>query len=126
MVMVVVGIVLAEPLLTLMGTPDTVLGQAALYMRIYFAGLPVIMLYNFGSAILRAVGDTRRPMYFLVIAGVINVILNLIFVIVFHLGVAGVALATVISQCVSAALVMLCLIRSTSSIQLHLKKAADS
>lgn len=121
-VMVVVGIVLAEPLLTLMGTPDTVLGQAALYMRIYFAGLPVIMLYNFGSAILRAVGDTKRPMYFLVIAGVINVILNLIFVIVFHLGVAGVALATVISQCVSAALVMLCLIRSTSSIQLHLKK----
>ena len=74
-------------------------------MRIYFVGMPATMLYNFGAAILRAVGDTKRPLYFLFASGVVNVILNLIFVIVFHLGVAGVAIATVISQCISALLV---------------------
>ena len=73
------GIILAKPLLTLMGTPDNVLGQAALYMRIYFVGRPATMLYNFGAAILRATGDTQRPLYFLFAAGVINVVLNLIF-----------------------------------------------
>ena len=77
------GILLAKPLLTLMGTPDNVLGQAALYMRIYFVGMPATMLYNFGAAILRATGDTQRPLYFLFAAGVINVVLNLIFVICF-------------------------------------------
>lgn len=121
-VMIFIGIALAEPLLRLMGTPDNVLDQAALYVRIYFAGMPVIMLYNFGSAILRAVGDTKRPMYFLLIAGILNVFMNLFFVIVFHMGVAGVALATVLSQCVSAGLVLLCLIRSNGSIKLHLKE----
>ena len=121
-VMIFIGIALAEPLLRLMGTPDNVLDQAALYVRIYFAGMPVIMLYNFGSAILRAVGDTKRPMYFLLIAGILNVFMNLFFVIVFHMGVAGVALATVLSQCVSAGLVLLCLIRSNGAIKLHLKE----
>ncbi len=121
-VMIFIGIALAEPLLRLMGTPDNVLDQAALYVRIYFAGMPVIMLYNFGSAILRAVGDTKRPMYFLLLAGILNVFMNLFFVIVFHMGVAGVALATVLSQCVSAGLVLLCLIRSNGSIKLHLKE----
>ena len=121
-VMIFIGIALAEPLLRLMGTPDNVLDQAALYVRIYFAGMPVIMLYNFGSAILRAVGDTKRPMYFLLLAGILNVFMNLFFVIVFHMGVAGVALATVLSQCVSAGLVLLCLIRSNGAIKLHLKE----
>ncbi len=121
-IMIFVGVILAEPLLTLMGTPDDVLSQAALYMRIYFIGMPVIMLYNFGSAILRAMGDTQRPLIFLLIAGVVNVIFNLIFVIVFHMGVAGVATATVISQAISAGLIVLCLIRSDGMFQLHLKR----
>lgn len=122
LVMIAVGGVLAGPLLSLMGTPDTVLEQATVYVRIYFAGMPVIMLYNFGSAILRAVGDTKRPMYFLIIAGIANVLMNLLFVIVFRMGVAGVALATVLSQCISAVLVLLCLMRTDGCIKLTLKK----
>lgn len=121
-VLVFVGIILAEPLLLLMGTPADVIKQAALYMRIYFAGMPIIMLYNFGSAVLRAVGDTKRPLYFLVIAGVVNVVLNLIFVIVFDMGVAGVALATVIAQVISAGLVVLCLMGSDTIYKLEIKK----
>ena len=105
-----------------MGTPADVIDQAVLYMRIYFVGMPVMMLYNFGSAILRAVGDTQRPLYFLFIAGVVNVILNLIFVIVFHMGVEGVAIPTVISQCVSAALVLFCLVKSDTVYRVDLKK----
>ena len=83
------GVALSRPMLELMGTPADVLDQAVLYMRIYFVGMPVMMLYNFGAAILRAVGDTQRPLYFLLLAGVINVILNLVFVIVFHMGGRG-------------------------------------
>ena len=105
-----------------MGTPEDVLNQATLYMRIYFVGMPATMLYNFGAAILRAVGDTKRPLYFLFASGVVNVILNLIFVIVFHLGVAGVAIATVISQCISALLVLRCLIHEEGMYRLHLNK----
>ncbi|MBR2948749.1 MAG: MATE family efflux transporter [Lachnospiraceae bacterium] len=120
--LIFIGGFLAKPMLTLMGTPDDVLHQAALYMRIYFAGMPVFMLYNFGAAILRAVGDTRRPLYYLLIAGVLNVGLNLIFVIVLHMGVAGVALATVISQIVSAFLVIKALMNSDDMIRLELKK----
>ncbi len=120
--LVVIGAVASGPLLALMGTPDDVLDRAALYMRIYFAGMPVIMLYNFGAAILRAVGDTKRPLYFLMAAGVVNVGLNLVFVIIFHMGVAGVALATVISQCISAALVCRCLMQTTSSYRLELSR----
>lgn len=120
-ILVVIGLVAAKPLLSLMGTPDDVIEHASLYMRIYFIGMPVNMLYNFGSAILRAVGDTRRPLYFLLIAGVINVVLNLIFVIAFSMGVAGVAAATIISQAISALLIVYCLIRSQGLYQLHLK-----
>ena len=120
--LIVIGIILAEPLLTLMGTPDDVLDQAALYMRIYFVGMPASMLYNFGAAILRAVGDTKRPLYFLFISGIVNVILNLVLVLVFHLGVAGVAIATVTSQVISAVLVALCLIKTDAPYRLELKK----
>ena len=121
-ILVVIGLVVAEPLLHLMGTPDDVIEQSSLYMRIYFIGMPVNMLYNFGSAILRAVGDTKRPLYFLLVAGVINVVLNLIFVSAFSMGVAGVAAATIISQAISALLIVYCLIRSQGVYQLHLKK----
>jgi putative MATE family efflux protein len=115
------GALLANPLLKLMGTPNEVLPLAALYLRIYFSGMPVIVLYNFASAVLRAVGDTKRPLYFLALAGVLNVILNFIFVVYFHLDVAGVALATVLSQCVSAALSLRCLIKSDHIYRLDLR-----
>lgn len=120
--LVVIGTFASAPLLSLMGTPADVLDKASLYMRIYFMGMPMIMLYNFGAAILRAIGDTRRPLYFLMTAGVVNVLLNLMFVIVFHMGVAGVALATVLSQCISAALVCRCLAKSDSSYRLEFSK----
>ena len=116
------GIATARYLLGLMDTPADVLDQATLYMRIYFAGMPVIMLYNFGSAILRAMGDTKRPLYYLLLAGVVNVILNLIFVIQFHLDVAGVAIATVISQAISAVLIVISLMKSDGPCRLDLKK----
>ncbi len=120
--LIFLGVFLAGPLLTLMGTPEDVLSQAALYMRIYFAGMPIIMLYNFGSAVLRAIGDTRRPLYFLLLAGIINVLLNLFFVTQLHLGVAGVALATVSSQAVSAGLVVRTLMKSEGCFRLELSK----
>lgn len=118
----VAGVLLAEPLLRLMGTPPEVQELAALYLRIYFAGIPVIMLYNFTSAVLRAVGDTKRPLYYLALAGVLNVIMNLIFVVVFKLDVAGVAIATVLSQCVSCALTVRCLIKSDGIYKLEPRK----
>lgn len=121
-ILIFVGVILAEPALRLMDTPDDCIDQAILYIRIYFLGMPVTMLYNFGSAILRAVGDTKRPLYYLSAAGVINVILNLIFVIVFHMDVAGVAIATVISQAVSAALVIRCLMLTDSDYKLTLRE----
>ncbi len=121
-VLIFLGISLAKILLSAMGTPPDVLDQAVLYMRIIFAGMPAMMVYNFGAAILRAVGDTRRPLIYLLIAGVLNVVLNLFFVIAFHMGVAGVALATVISQCLSATLVVLCLMRSDGYYKLCLKE----
>ncbi len=117
----VFGITMAEKLLTAMGTPPDVLGQATLYLRIYFAGMPASMLFNYGSSILRAVGDTKRPLYYLTISGIVNVILNLIFVIFFHMGVAGVALATIISQVLSAVLVVICLIQFNGSVKLDLR-----
>ncbi|MBQ7064441.1 MAG: MATE family efflux transporter [Firmicutes bacterium] len=120
--MILVGLLLAHRLLEWMGSPETVIDQATLYMQIYFAGMPLNLLYNFGSAVLRAVGDTRRPMFYLIIAGVVNVILNLFFVIVLKMGVAGVALATIISQGVSAVLVLLSLMRSDGCIHLSLRK----
>lgn len=120
--LVFLGIFAAGPLLKIMGTPDDVLEKAILYMRVYFTGMPVLMLYNFGAAILRAVGDTKRPLYFLIAAGVVNVILNLGFVILLHMGVAGVALATVLSQCISAMLVCRCLMKSDSAYRLDLSR----
>lgn len=120
--LVIIGVAVAKPALQLMGTPDDVIGQSILYMRIYFCGMPAMMAYNFGSAVLRAVGDTKRPLYYLLIAGVVNVVLNLIFVICFHMGVAGVATATVISQVISAVLVLRCLIKSDSDYQLNIKE----
>ncbi len=118
----IAGFVLAESMLVAMGTPDDVIDKAALYVRIYFVGVPATALYNFGSAILRAVGDTRRPLYFLTISGVVNVILNLIFVIAFKMDVAGVALATAISQFCSAVMVIVCLVKSDSAYRLVLEK----
>ena len=120
-ILTLVGVLFTKGILELMGTPEPVLPLAALYLRIYFLGMISNMLYNFGSAVLRAVGDTRRPMYYLFVAGVINVVLNLFFVIVLKMDVAGVALATIISQTVSAALVLKCLITSDSDIKLVLK-----
>ncbi len=105
-----------------MGTPADVIDQSTLYMRIYFLGMPFFMLYNYGAAILRAVGDTRRPLLFLVVAGVTNAVLNMILVIVFHLGVAGVAIATIISQLISCILVLRCLYMTDSSYQLRFSR----
>ena len=119
LLLAVVGNILARLMLEWMGTPDDVIDLATLYLRIYFAGMPATMLYNYGSAILRAVGDTKRPLYYLMIAGALNVVLNLFFVIVCNMSVAGVALATVLSQCVSAALIILCLIRSQGAVRLE-------
>ena len=121
LILIVVGVASARVLLELMGTPDDVLDKAVLYMRIYFAGMPVVMVYNFGSAILRAVGDTRRPLYFLLLAGMVNVVLNLFFVIVLHMDVAGVALATVISQCISAGLILWSLKKSRGGMKLYFR-----
>lgn len=121
-ILIFAGFFLARPALTLMGTPDDVIEQSVLYMLIYFAGMPAMMLYNFGSAVLRAIGDTKRPLYYLLFAGVINVVLNLIFVINLHMDVAGVALATVISQVVSAILVIRCLVKNDGMVRLYLKR----
>ena len=121
-VMAFVGLFFSRWALELMGTPDDVIGQSALYMKIYFLGMPFFMLYNYGAAILRAVGDTKRPLIFLVISGVVNAVLNLILVIMFHMDVAGVAIATVISQLISCILVLRCLRTSKTSYQLHFGK----
>lgn len=110
-ILVGVGLLVARPLLEWMDTPEDVIDLSELYMRIVFYGMPANMLYNFGSAILRSIGDTKRPLYFLLMAGSLNVVLNLIFVICFHMNVAGVALATVISQVLSAVLILICLSR---------------
>ena len=106
------GVFVSGPLLKLMQTPAGVLPLAGLYLRIYFCGLPVMALYNFCAAILRSVGDTQRPLYYMAIAGVLNVLLNVFFVVVVKIGVAGVAIATVASQCVSCFLVLRCLRKS--------------
>lgn len=117
LVLTAVGEIFARQLLVLMRTPEAILDLATVYLRIYFIGMPAMMIYNFGSAIMRAVGDTQRPLYFLMAAGVINVALNLLFVICFHMDVAGVATATVISQTVSAALVVFCMVRDRGVIR---------
>lgn len=113
----IIGLVFCEPMLRLMGTPEDILSMSVLYMKIYFMGLPASMIYNFGAAILRSVGDSRRPMNFLIISGMVNVVLNLVFVIVFNMSVAGVAWATVISQYLSMVLVINCLYKSDRAIR---------
>ena len=118
----VFGFIMSRLILTLMGSPAEVIDLSTLYMRIYFVGLPVTMVYNFGSAVMRATGDTRRPLYYLCVAGIINVILNLFFVIGLHMHVAGVALATILSQCISAGLVLRSLIVTDEIYRLELKR----
>lgn len=120
--MIFAGFFLSRPLLEMMATPPDVIDLSVAYMRIYFAGMPAFMFYNFGAALLRAVGDTKRPLYFLTLAGVINVIFNLIFVIIFHMGVAGVALATIISEAISAILVFFCLKGADGPLRLYYKE----
>ena len=121
-VMAVVGLVFSRWALEIMGTPADVLDQSTLYMRIYFLGMPFFMVYNYGAAILRAVGDTKRPLMFLVVAGGINAVLNMFLVIAFHMGVAGVAIATVISQMISCLLVLRCLYKTDGSYQLRFSR----
>ena len=121
-IMAVVGLVLAKGALRLMGTPSDVIELSTLYMRIYFCGMPFFMLYNYGAAILRAVGDTKRPLVFLIISGVANAGLNMILVIIFHMGVAGVGIGTVISQLISCVLVLRCLYKSEGCYQLRFSK----
>ncbi len=121
-VLVIIGVLLASPLLTLMGTPEEVLPHSVTYMKIFFLGMPATLVYNFGAAVLRAIGDTRRPLYYLSAAGVINIGLNMIFVIIMGMGVAGVAWATIISQTISAALVVRALVKSDGAIHLDIQK----
>lgn len=122
LILTVVGVVGARTILIWMQTPANVLDLATLYLRIYFLGMTATMVYNFGSALLRAEGDTQRPLYFLSLAGVVNIILNLFFVIVMKLDVAGVAIATVISQCISASLVVRCMVKDLGPLHLDLRQ----
>lgn len=120
--MAIIGLIFSRGALELMGTPGDVIDQSSLYMKIYFLGMPFFMLYNYGAAILRAVGDTKRPLIFLIISGITNAVLNMILVIVFDMGVAGVAIATVISQLISCILVLWCLYKTEGSYQLRFSK----
>ena len=118
LLMTIVGIVAARPVLELIRTPDNILDQAMLYLRIYMIGMPFIMIYNFGAAILRSIGDTKRPLFCLIVSGVINVILNLVLVIVFRLDVAGVAIATVVSNIVSSGIIVFILMHEEEDLRL--------
>jgi putative MATE family efflux protein len=122
LIVMVLGLVLSKPLLQLMGTPEDIIGLSVVYMKIYFISAPANMVYNFAAAILRAAGDSRRPMYYLLITGIIHVIFNLFFVIVLHMGVAGVASATVISEYLSVMLIMNCLSRCDGAIRFMPRK----
>lgn len=118
----VVGLLLSRQMLVLMGTPDELIGYSTTYLMIYFLGMIPTTVYNFGSSLLRAIGDTRRPLYYLTIAGVLNVLLNMFTVLVLDLNVAGVAIATVVSQTLSATLVVICLMREKGAIRFEWKK----
>ena len=120
--LLVLGLMIARPILEIMGTPENVIDLAVLYLHIYFLGMPFLMIYNFGAAVLRSKGDTKRPLYCLIISGVINACLNLLFVIVFKLSVAGVAIATVIADGVSAVLIIYFLMNEEETIRLRLNK----
>lgn len=117
LIVMVLGILLCKPLLEMMGTPEDIIGLSIVYMEIYFISMPANMVYNFAAAILRAAGDSRRPMYYLIVTGILHVIFNLFFVIVLHMGVAGVAFATVISEYLSVLLIMICLYRCEGAIR---------
>ena len=121
-VMAFAGLLFSRLALEIMATPDNVIDQSTLYMRIYFLGMPFFMLYNYGAAILRAVGDTKRPLLYLIISGLANAGLNMLLVIVFHMGVAGVAIGTIVSQFISCVLVLRCLYCSDSSYQLRFSR----
>lgn len=118
--LIFIGGLLARPLLVLMGSPDDVIDHSTIYMQIYFAGMPFLMVYNFGSAILRSIGDTKRPLIALAASGVINVVLNIVFVACFKMGVSGVAIATVCSEAISAFLVVRFLVKEKSSVHLDI------
>lgn len=122
MLLTLVGFFAAPLLLSLMQTPADVIDLSVIYLRTYFMGMPAVMVYNFGSAILRAAGDTKRALYILLSSGVVNVAFNLVFVIAFHWGVFGVGLATIISQYISAIFIVLCLLKEKSMIHLELKR----
>lgn len=121
-VMSIIGILCARESLVLIATPDDIIGQAALYLRIYFLGMPFFMLYNYGAAILRAVGDTKRPLMYLIAAGTANAVLDLILVIIFKMGVAGVAIGTITSQFISCVLVIRCLCKTNTIYKLYISK----
>lgn len=121
-VITIIGCLSARQILIIMETPADVLDGAVLYVRIFFSGMIFNMMYTYGAAILRAIGDTKRPLLFLTIAGCVNIVLNLIFVIIFNMGVAGVGLATIISQAISMVLVINCLMKSDSAVKLSFKK----
>ena len=122
LILLIIGVVATRPLLEMMATPEDVIDQSTLYMRILLFGMPLNLILNFGAAILRAIGDTKRPLYYLTIAGVINLFLNIFLVTVFSLGVAGVAIATVISEGVSCGLILLCLKHETGAIRLYFNR----
>jgi len=117
----IVGIVFSPVMLRMMGTPDNIIGKAEIYLRIYFIGLPAMSVYNFGSAILRSLGDTKHPLYYLIAAGLINIVLNVVFVAGLRMDVAGVAIATVISEVVSALLTLRFLMRMEKELRLEWK-----
>ena len=117
-----VGVFISEPVMILMGSPEEVRYMSVLYLQIYFIGMPFIILYNFGAAILRAIGDTKRPLYYLLVAGIVNVILNLYFVIQWDMGVAGVAIATTVSNLISSLLVLRTLMKEKSVLRVDLKR----
>lgn len=120
--MALVSLLIARPMLVWMATPENIINQASLYMWIYSLGVPAVIIYNFGSAILRALGDTRRPLIFMVIAGVVNILLNLFFVVICKMDVAGVALAAMLGSCVSAGLVMRAMLQARDSSRLVWKR----
>lgn len=120
-VLIVIGTLVSRPLLTLMGTPENVIEQAVLYLRLYMLGMPLLMVYNFGSAVLRSKGDSKRPLYCLLVSGVFNVALNMLFVIVFHWGVAGVAIATDIASGISAMFILIILAREEDRFRVSLR-----
>lgn len=121
-VLMCTGFICARAVLEASGTPESVIGQALLYIRIYFLSIPFMVVYNFGAAVLKSYGDTRRPMYYLIISGIVNIVLNLVLVIGFHIGVSGIAIATLISNILSAALVTVHLYRRDDDFTFRLER----